>query len=150
MAGTRLPLACVRFLIARSMPTANAEDPRRSEGTQRRASSRPFRCYLLIGSAPRRSPSACAEKLLRYSSLILALLLHVSSLFRSRLLPKQNFFLCCRGSRQTTQTQMMAQMIPHAFWPANKLGFRIQCEKGGRESVTEAAHSKAFGCTDFH
>ena len=52
------------FLISRSMPTANAEDPRRSEGTQRRVTPRPFFSDATpsIRSTPRRSPSACAEK----------------------------------------------------------------------------------------
>ena len=46
----------------RSMPTANAEDLSRSEGTQRRVSPRPLRRYSPTRPSPRRSPSACAEK----------------------------------------------------------------------------------------
>ena len=49
------------FAPIRSMPTANAEDPCRSEGTQRRIPPRPFPCHPPIRSSPRRSPSACAE-----------------------------------------------------------------------------------------
>ena len=51
------------FSRSRSTPTANTEDPCRSVGTDRRVSPRPFRRYPLIRSSPRRSPSACAEKL---------------------------------------------------------------------------------------
>ena len=47
------------------MPTANAEDPSRFEGIQRRDAPRPFRRHPPIRSSPRRSPSAYAEKLLK-------------------------------------------------------------------------------------
>ena len=50
------------FAASRSMPTANAEDPRRSEGTDRRVSPDAFPTPTLRSElAPRRSPSACAE-----------------------------------------------------------------------------------------
>ena len=52
--------------ISRSMPTANAEDPRRSEGWPKDAvSAETFPTPTLrFDLAPRRSPSASAEKLL--------------------------------------------------------------------------------------
>ena len=55
----------VFFSASRSMPTANAEDPCRSQGTKRRVSPRPFRQHPPIRSSPRCSPSACAEKVVR-------------------------------------------------------------------------------------
>ena len=51
------------FSTFRHIPTANAGDPRGSEGTYRRISSRPFQCYPPTRSGPRRSPSASADKL---------------------------------------------------------------------------------------
>ena len=50
-----------RFSISRSMPTANAADPCRAEGAQRRVSPRSFRRYPPIRSSPRHPPSACSE-----------------------------------------------------------------------------------------
>ena len=64
---SRLPVSAIFFSMPWSMPTANAEDPYRSEGTSMRVSLRPFRTppTLRFDLAPRRSPSACAEELLK-------------------------------------------------------------------------------------
>ena len=70
--------------ISRSVPTANAEDPRRSQGTERRVSPRPFRCRPPTRSGPRHSPSACAEKLLKKKTRRHARM-HVCSSLRSGL-----------------------------------------------------------------
>ena len=62
---TNHPQCVFFFSTSRRMPTANAEALCRSERTQRRVSPRPLRRHPPIRSSPRRSPPACAEKLLR-------------------------------------------------------------------------------------
>ena len=53
----------VFFSTSWRMPSANAEDPCRSEGTQRRVYPGLFQRCPLIRSSPRRSPLVCPEKL---------------------------------------------------------------------------------------
>ena len=60
-----LGLALLFLATFRRMPTANAEGYIDSEGSIGKVSVRRVFRYLQVDTGPRRSPSACAEKLLK-------------------------------------------------------------------------------------